>query len=251
MGKLKGKVALVTGASKGLGKGIAIGLAKEGATILINYNSSKQHAEEVLQEIESFGGKGIIHQANTRNKDEVNLMVHTAINQLGKIDILVNNAGVMYNTPFLDIEESEWDKLMETNVKGYFLCGQVVAKEMSKQNSGKIINISSTRQVQSWPGNAHYCASKGAIYMLTRVMALELGPYGIHVNSIAPGTIETDLNRETLSDESFRKERLDRIPLRKLGKPDDLVGAAVLLASGESDFINGASLMLDGGQTIW
>ena len=251
MGKLQDKVALVTGASKGLGKGIAIGLAKEGATVLINYNSSKRHAEEVLQEIESFGGKGIIHQANTRDKNEVDEMVQTAIDQFGKIDILVNNAGIMYNTPFLDIEESEWDKLMETNVKGYFLCGQAVAKEMVKQKSGKIINISSTRQVQSWPGNAHYGASKGAIYMLTRVMALELGPYGIQVNNIAPGTIETDLNRHTLSDEEFRTERLSRIPVGRLGKPEDLVGAAVLLASGESDFINGASLMIDGGQTIW
>mgnify|MGYP001466617255 FL=1 len=251
MGKLQDRVALVTGASKGLGKGIAIGLAKEGATVLINYNSSKRHAEEVLQEIISFGGKGSIHQANTRIKNEVDEMVQTTINQYGKIDILVNNAGIMYNTPFLDIEESEWDKLMETNVKGYFLCGQAVAKEMVKQKSGKIINVSSTRQVQSWPGNAHYGASKGAIYMLTRVMALELGPLGIQVNSIAPGTIETDLNRDTLNDDAFRTERLGRIPVRRLGKPEDLVGAAVLLSSNESDFINGASLMIDGGQTIW
>lgn len=251
MGKLDNKVAIVTGASKGLGKGIAIGLAKEGAKILVNYNSSKAHADEALKEIEAAGSSGIVYQADTRQKEQVEGMVNAAMQAFGKIDILVNNAGVMYNTPFLEIEESEWDKLIETNVKGYFLCGQTVAKEMVKQNSGKIINISSTRQVQSWPGNAHYGASKGAIYMMTRVMALELGPLGIQVNSIAPGTIATDLNKDTLSDEKFRTERLGRIPVRRFGKPEDLAGAAVLLASSESDFINGASLMIDGGQTIW
>lgn len=251
MGKLDNKVAIVTGASKGLGRAIAIGLAKEGADILINYNSSKSHAEDVLKEIESFGSSGLIFQANTRDKRQIDDMMNAALEKWGKVDILVNNAGLMYNTPFLEIEESEWDKLMETNVKGYFMCAQTVGKIMSKQKSGKIINISSTRQVQSWPGNAHYCASKGAIYMLTRVMALELGPMGIQVNSIAPGTIETDLNRETLRDEKFRTERLDRIPVRRLGYPEDLQGAAVLLASSDSDFINGASLMIDGGQTIW
>lgn len=251
MGKLDQKIALVTGASKGLGRGIAIGLAKEGATVVINYHSSKIHAEEVLKEIKANGASGMIYKADTRNKNDVDTMVQSTIEEFGKIDILVNNAGVMYNTPFLDIEEAEWNKLIETNVNGYFLCGQAVAKEMVKQKNGKIINISSTRQVQSWPGNTHYAASKGAIYMMTRVMALELGPYGVHVNSIAPGTIETDLNRDTLSDEEFRTERLGRIPVRRLGKPEDLVGAAVLLASSESDFINGASLMIDGGQTIW
>jgi glucose 1-dehydrogenase len=251
MGKLDNKVAVVTGASKGLGRAIAMGLAKEGAEILINYNSSKSHAEDVLREIESLGSSGLIFQADTRDKGQINDMMSAAVEKWGKIDILVNNAGLMYNTPFLEIEESEWDKLMETNVRGYFLCGQAAGKIMSKQNSGKIINISSTRQVQSWPGNAHYCASKGAIYMLTRVMALELGPMGIQVNSIAPGTIETDLNKETLRDEKFRTERLGRIPVRRLGYPEDLQGATVLLASTESDFINGASLMIDGGQTIW
>lgn len=251
MGKLDNKVAIVTGASKGLGRAIAIGLAKEGANVLVNYNSSKSHADEVVKEIVPLGVSGMVYQADTRQKERVNEMMNAAIEKWGKIDILVNNAGLMYNTPFLEIEETEWDKLIETNVKGYFLCGQAAGKIMAQQKSGKIINVSSTRQVQSWPGNAHYGASKGAIYMLTRVMALELGPLGIQVNSIAPGTIETDLNREMLNDEKFRTERIGRIPVRRLGNPEDLQGAVILLASNESDFINGASLMIDGGQTIW
>lgn len=251
MKKLSGKVALVTGASKGLGKAIALGLAREGAKVVIHYYSGATEAKNVLEEMRSIGSDGFTYKANTRNKNEIDSLVAKVVESFGKIDILVNNAGVMYNTPFVDIEEEEWDKLMDTNVKGYFLCGQAVAKEMIKRKAGKIINISSTRQEQSWPGNAHYAASKGAIYMLTRVMALELGPHGINVNGIAPGTIETNLNRETLSDAVFREERIGRIPVGRLGSPEDLVGAAVLLASEESDFINGASLMIDGGQTIW
>lgn len=249
--KLKNKVAIVTGASKGLGKAIALGLAKEGAKVVVNYNSSAKQAQKVVDEIQNSGGEAFKIQANTSLKNDVKNMVETIVKKWSTIDILVNNAGVMYNTPFLDISEEEWDKTIHINLKGYFLCGQLVGRVMAKHKQGKIINISSTRQEQSWPGNAHYCASKGGIYMLTRVMALELGPLGIHVNSIAPGTIETDLNRHTLSDKEFRATRISRIPLRKLGKPEDLVGAAILLASDEGDFINGASLMIDGGQTIW
>jgi NAD(P)-dependent dehydrogenase (short-subunit alcohol dehydrogenase family) len=249
--KLKEKVAIVTGASKGLGRAIAIGLAQEGAKVLINYHSSPKAAEEVVNEIKEVGGHAFAYKADTSNKLEVERMVSRVVEQWGRVDILVNNAGVMYNTPFLEIPESEWDKIINTNVKGYFLCAQTVGRVMKEQKSGKIINISSTRQVQAWPGNTHYCASKGAIYMMTRGMALELGPLGIQVNSIAPGTIKTDLNRQTLDDETFRTERIGKIPVRRLGEPEDLVGAAILLASNESNFINGASLMIDGGQTIW
>lgn len=249
--KLKNKTAIVTGSSKGLGKAIAIGLAQEGAKVLINYNASEEQARDVVQEIESLGSSALMYKANTSIKDEVDNMVSFAEETWGTIDILVNNAGIMYNTPFLEIPEAEWDHLISTNVKGYFLCGQAVGKVMKKHNKGKIINISSTRQVQAWPGNAHYCTSKGAIYMMTRAMAVELAPLGIQVNSIAPGTFITDLNRKNFSDEQTRAARIQNIPVGRLGEPEELVGAAVLLASGESDFINGASIMIDGGQTIW
>lgn len=249
--KLKGKVAIVTGSSKGLGRAIAIGLAKEGAKVLINYNSSEDQARKVVQEIESIGSSAYAYKANTSVKEEVDRMVSSVEQTWGTIDILVNNAGIMYNTPFLEIPEDEWDHLMNTNVKGYFLCGQAVGKVMKKQQKGKIINISSTRQVQAWPGNAHYCTSKGAIYMMTRAMAVELAPFGIQVNSIAPGTFITDLNRKNFSDQETREARIRSIPVGRLGEPEELVGAAVLLASDDSSFINGASIMIDGGQTIW
>jgi len=249
--KLKDKVAIVTGSSQGLGASIAVGLAQEGADILVNYNSSKDKALSVVESITQLGRKALMFQADTRSKEQVTNMFSYAMEEWGKIDILVNNAGVMYNTPFLEIEEEEWDKQINTNVKGYFLCGQAAGRIMKDQGYGKIINISSTRQVQSFPGNSHYCASKGAIYMMTRVMGLELAPFGIQVNSIAPGTIQTELNRKTLNDPEFRTERLKRIPIGRLGIPEDLIGAAVLLSSSESDFINGASLMIDGGQTLW
>ena len=249
--KLKDKTAIVTGSSKGLGRAIAVGLAKEGAKVLINYNNSEKQAKEVVQEIERLGSSALMYKANTGIKEEVDNMVAFAEKMWGTIDILVNNAGIMYNTPFLEIPEDEWDHLINTNVKGYFLCGQAVGKVMKKQKKGRIINISSTRQVQAWPGNAHYCTSKGAIFMMTRAMALELAPLGIQVNSIAPGTFITDLNRKNFSDEQKRAERIRTIPVGRLGEPEAIVGAAVLLASEEGNFINGASIMIDGGQTIW
>jgi len=249
--KLQGKAALVTGASRGLGRAIAVGLAREGARVGVHYRGSAQEAEAAVREIEALGGEAVALEADVRDKAQVEAMFQQFLERFGQLDILVNNAGIMYNTPFVDMPEEEWDAVMETNVKGYFLCGQQAARHMIPRRAGKIINVSSTRQEQAWPGNAHYCASKGAIYMLTRVMALELGPHGIRVNSISPGTIETDLNRHTLSDPEFRRNRIARIPVGRLGVPEDVVGAAVFLASDESDFVNGAFLMIDGGQTIW
>lgn len=249
--KLQGKVSVVTGASKGLGRAIALGLAKEGSKLVVNYNGSPDAAEEVAAKIRETGGEAIVCKADTSSKREVDQLFRTAIDTYGKIDVLVNNAGIAFNTPFLEIPEEEWDKLIGINVKGYFLCGQAAAKWMAQQGTGgKIINISSTRQVQSHPGNVHYCTSKGAIYMMTRCMALELAPLGIHVNSIAPGTIPTNLN-PAMNDPEFREKRVTQIPVGRLGVPEDLVGAAVLLASSESDFMSGASIMIDGGQTLW
>ncbi|GMA65108.1 3-oxoacyl-ACP reductase FabG [Alicyclobacillus fastidiosus] len=249
--RLKGKVAIITGAGKGLGRAIALGFAREGARVVVNDQPGETQAQEVVSAIQNAGGEAMVIHADTSRKEQVKSMVDRVVAKWERIDILVNNAGIMYSTPFLDIPEEEWDRLMSINLKGYFLCGQSVGRVMAKQGGGKIINISSTRQVQAWPGNASYCASKGAIYMLTRVMAVELAPYGIQVNSIAPGTIPTNLNPVGWDDEELRNERIARIPVGRLGTPEDLVGAALLFASDESSFINGASLMIDGGQTIW
>lgn len=250
--KLKGKVALVTGSSRGIGRSVAIGFAREGADVAINYCQNTAAAEEVANIVRQEGSRSLLVRADTRIRKEVEAMVAGVVKEFGRIDILVNNAGISAATPFLEITEEEWNRVIETNLRGYFLCGQSVARVMCQQGGkGRIINISSARQEQSWPGNAHYCASKGGIYMLTRVMALELGPLGIRVNSIAPGTILTDINQKKFSDAQFRQRRIERIPAGRLGNPEDVVGAAILLASEESDFIHGASLMIDGGQTIW
>lgn len=245
------KVALVTGGSSGLGQAIALGFGESGASVVVTYRSRSDEAAAVVRHVEAEGGRAIAFQGDTRIKADVDRIVEGAISHFDKVDILVNNAGVLINTPFVDISEDEWDLVLETNLKGYFLFGQAVARHMIDRRAGHIVNVSSTRQIQAHPANASYCASKGGIFMLTRVMATELAPHGIRVNSIAPGTIPTNLNPELLQDEELVRRRLSTIPTRQFGKPKDVVAATLLLASDQADFINGASLMIDGGQTIW
>lgn len=249
--KLRGKAALVTGAASGIGRAIALALAREGASVGINYTGGDELAQATAKEITDIGSNTDLFEADVRVKSEVGAMFDAFLDRFSKLDILVNNAGVMRNTPFIEVTEAEWDEVIDTNVKGYFLCGQRAARSMVGRKQGKIINISSTRQIQAWPGNSHYCTSKGAIYMLTRSMALELGPLGIRVNAVSPGTIETDLNRGTLNDPEFRQRRVERIPVGYIAQPQAITSAALFLASDEADFVNGASIMVDGGQTIW
>lgn len=250
--RLAGKAVLVTGAGLGIGRAIALGAAEAGASVAVSYHQDAASAEEVAERIRSFGQDTTIIQADTRHRDQVLRMVEQTEERFGRLDVLVNNAGISAATPFLSISEEEWDRVIDTNLKGYFLVAQAVANVLVRRaNGGRIINISSARQEQAWPGNSHYCASKGGIHMLTRVMALELGSHGITVNCVSPGTILTDINRKKFEDEEFRARRIERIPVRRLGDPVDVVGAAILLASDESSFINGASIMVDGGQTIW
>jgi NAD(P)-dependent dehydrogenase (short-subunit alcohol dehydrogenase family) len=248
--KLRGKTALVTGASRGLGAVIAAGLAAEGASVALHGRDSSAVAT-VKDRIVADGGRAISVSGDVRDPAQVDAMVTRAVEELGSVDILVNNAGVMSTAPFLELSPDEWDAVLETNLRGYFLVGQRAAREMVSRKYGRIINISSTRQVQAWPGSTAYCASKGGIAMLTRIMALELAPHGVRVNSVAPGTFLTDLNREYLSDPEFQEKRIATIPAGRLGVPEDLVAATVLLASDDADFIVGASLMVDGGQTLW
>jgi NAD(P)-dependent dehydrogenase (short-subunit alcohol dehydrogenase family) len=247
--RLSGRIALVTGASGGLGSAIAVGLAAEGAAVALHARNADA-AGVVRRRIEEGGGRATVVTGDVRDPDEVDAMLAAAEADLGPLDILVNNAGVMSTAPFLDLSAAEWDKVLDTNLKGYFVVGQRVARGMAERRYGRIINVSSTRQVQAWPGSTAYCASKGGIAMLTRVMALELAPFGICVNSIAPGTFLTDLNRGYLSDPEFQAARIATIPAGRLGEPDDLVAATVLLASDDAAFIVGASLMIDGGQTL-
>lgn len=248
--RLEGKVALVTGGGRSIGRAIAVGFGREGARVAVNYRGDAAAAEAVVQAIREAGGEAISVQADVREREQVERMVAAVVEHFGRIDILVNNAGILKRTPLLDITEEEWDDVLATDLKGYFLCGQAAARRMVEQGSGTIVNISSANQLVGSMNLAHYCSAKGGVASLTRNLALELAPHGIRANAIAPGLIETDLNRADLADPDFRQQRLSMIPLRRIGTPEDIVGAAIFLASDESRLATGSTIFLDGGQTV-
>jgi NAD(P)-dependent dehydrogenase (short-subunit alcohol dehydrogenase family) len=249
-GRLRGKVALVTGASGSIGAAVAVRYAQEGARVAFGYHRRADQATQTLARIEGAGGEALAVEADVSNKGDVDRMVQAVVDRFGRIDVLVNNAGVLKRTPFLEISEQEWDWLLSINLKGYFLCAQAVARVMVGQKSGVIINMSSAYEDLAGRDLAHYCAAKGGVRMLTRQLALELAPFGIRANSIAPGLIETDLNRADIANPEFRERRLSRIPLKVIGVPEDIAGAAVFLASDESRLATGSTVFLDGGHTI-
>ena len=251
--RLEGKRALVTGGSRGIGRAIALGLAREGAAVAVNYRRSRADAESAVHEIEQMGRRAVAVQGSTDSRADVERFVAEAHDSLGAVDILVNNAGILKRTPFLEIGEEEWDAILDVNLKGYFLVGQAVARRMVDAGTpGAIVNVSSAGQAVAGPNLAHYCVSKAGVEMLTKEMALELAPHRIRVNAVAPGLIETDINRADIAQDAFREGRLARIPLGLIGAPDDVAGAVVFLASNdEARLMTGASVFVDGGQTIW
>ena len=249
--KLSNKNALVTGGSRGIGRAIATAFAKEGANVAINYNKDNLAAAKTVSEIEKLGVRSKAFHANTSSASQVHEMIDNVLKEFGVIDILVNNAGIIRRKPFLDISEEEWDLVLGTNLKGYFLCGQLVARHMVDRNQGKIINIASTNQIQAGLNVSHYSVAKAGVAMLTKQMALELAPYKINVNGIAPGLTETDLNRKDLADPEFRNRRLSRIPMNVILRPEDLAGAAIYLASDDSKFVTGTTIFVDAGTTVW
>ncbi len=251
--RLSGRRALVTGGSRGIGRAIAVGLAREGADVVVNYRGDRKAAEETAAEVRALGRRTAVVQGDTSDRADVERLVGEAVAALGAVDLLVCNAGVLKRTPFLEIEEREWDWILGTNLKGYFLVGQAVARHMVERRiEGAIVNTSSVGQAAAAPNLTHYNVSKAGVGMLTRQMAFELAPYRIRVNAICPSIIETDLNRKDIADREFRERRLSRIPLREIGVPQDVVGAVVFLASSEeARLVTGASLFIDGGQTIW
>ena len=251
--RLAGKRALVTGGSRSIGRAIALGLAHEGAEVAVGYRRSRGDAESAIRQIEELGRRACAVRGSTDSLSDVERFVAEAHDFLGGLDILVNNAGILKRTPFLDIGEEEWDATLNVNLKGYFLVGQAVARRMVEAGTpGAIVNVSSAGQAVAAPNLTHYCVSKAGVEMLTKQMALELAPHRIRVNAIAPGLIETDMNRADIAQDDFRERRLARIPLREIGVPDDLVGSVVFLASsGEARLVTGATLFIDAGQTIW
>jgi len=248
MFSLDGKKALVTGSSRGIGKGIALSLAKAGASVAVNYYSSKEEAEEVVEQIKLLGKKSFSVQADVSKKEDVERMFGKIREEFGGLDILVNNAGVVSFNNIEEMTEKEWDHVLDVNLKGQFLC---IKKALGLMPEGsRVINISSIASGGAGVGFGkipHYAASKGGVIGLTEDLAIDLAPKGINVNSIAPGVIETDMTDFMVSDEETSNELLKHIPKKRFGKPEDIGNAAVFLASDETDYITGVVLYVDGG----
>lgn len=247
---LKGRVAIVTGASRGIGRAIAVGLARESAKVVVNYVSKAAAAEEVVSEIRAAGGEAIVVQANVGDLAQHERLVAAARERFGRIDILVNNAAMTRREPFLDATAAAWDDTMAVNLKGVYFLSQAVARVMTAQRSGKIINISSVHDVRAMLDNSVYNITKAGLVMLTKSLALELADKGIQVNCVSPGAILTDDTRPRLADTAYRDKVLAKIPARRVGEPEDVVGAVLLLASAESDYITGTTLYVDGGMLL-
>ena len=242
---LAGKIAVVTGASRGIGRAIAIRLAGEGATVVINYNGSKEKAEEVKQEIEGAGGKAAVCQCNVADFDQCQAFIQKVIDEFGRIDILVNNAGITRDGLLMKMSEEDFDQVIETNLKGAFHTIRFASRQMLRQKSGRIINLSSVVGVTGNAGQANYAASKAGVIGLTKSAARELASRGITVNAIAPGFIETDMT--SVLSEKVKEGAAAGIPLGAFGKPEDV---AAFLASDEAGYITGQVLHVDGGMVM-
>ena len=248
--RLQGTNALVTGSSKGIGQAIAIRYAEEGADVVVNYNSDPKGAEETVARIQATGRRATAIKGDLGSVASVRALVERGWEGLGGLDVLVNNAGVESHAPFWDVTESDYDKVLDINLKGVFFATQTfVNKLRADGRGGKVINISSVHEELPFPNFASYCASKGGLKMLTRNLAVELGPLGITINSIAPGAIETPINAKLLSDPQKVSALTAQIPLGRIGKTDDVAGLAVFLASADSNYANGATFTVDGGLT--
>ncbi|MCM3572807.1 MULTISPECIES: 3-oxoacyl-[acyl-carrier-protein] reductase [Mesobacillus] len=246
--RLEGKVALVTGASRGIGREIALELAREGASVAVNYAGSEAKALEVVDEIKAMGQDAFAIQADVSNSESVNDMVKETIERFGKLDILVNNAGITKDNLLMRMKESEWDDVININLKGVFLCTKAVTRQMMKQRSGRIINISSIVGVSGNPGQANYVAAKSGVIGLTKTTAKELSSRGITVNAVAPGFITTDMTDKL--NEDVKTEMLKQIPLARFGEPKDIARTVVFLASEDSAYMTGQTLHIDGGMVM-
>ena len=248
--RLKDKKALVTGGGRGIGRAIAIGLAREGCNVVVNYMRNEKAAREAVAEVEKLGRKGFDVQADVSKLPDIERLVREAEGRLGRIDILINNAGVAFIEPCLEVSERTWDTTLNTNLKGAFFCSQLVAKRMiSKGIQGAIVNLSATNGTVAEADTVHYNASKGGLEMVTKSMAIELAPHGIRVNAIAPGIIETEIDEGFFADPAFKEHYGGHIPMKRFGQVEECVGAVVFFASDESSYITGQSLIIDGGLT--
>jgi len=257
--KLEGQIALVTGASSGIGAGVAKALANEGAAIVVNYSSSPEKAEMVLNEIQRAGGTGITIKADVSNEQDVLRMYAETFKRFGTVDILVNNAGLQKDARFHEMSLEEWNRVIGINLTGQFLCAREAALEFLRRGvvpekskaAGKIICMSSVHEVIPWAGHANYAASKGGVMMLMKSIAQEYAPMKIRVNSIGPGAIRTPINHAAWQTPESYKQLMKLIPQKRIGEAEDIGGAAVWLASDDSDYVNGITLFVDGGMLLY
>lgn len=246
--QLEQKVAVITGSDSGIGRAIAIEFAREGASVVINYAHAQDKAEEVHQTITSNGGKAIVIQADVSQYQQASHLIQQAVEQFGRLDILVNNAGMEIHSPFLDVTEQQYDRVLSIDLKGPFFCAQLAAREMVERKiTGRIINISSVHEDLPMPQNVPYCCAKGGLRMLMRTICLELAPYGITVNNIGPGAVDTPIDADVKADPKKWQALLDEIPLHRVGQPEEIAKLAVYLASDASSYVTGSTFFIDGG----
>lgn len=243
---MKNKTAIVTGSRQGIGKGVAIALAKEGYDIVIS-DIDQNDCEKIAGEIEKLGVKTLAVKCDVSKKAEVEELFRQTVEKFGRVDVLVNNAGIYPYSPFMEMKESDWDRVLDINLKSVFLCSQEAIKVMPK--GGRIINVSSVASFIGFEGLVHYCASKGGVNSFIRALALELVAKEITVNAVAPGGIDTPGTRQA-TDGKARNQALAAIPLKRFGKPEDIANAVVFLASDKSSYITGQTIIVDGGWTL-
>jgi len=246
--KLEGKVAIITGAATGIGSAIARGMAKEGASVVVDYVGDSKLANGVVEQIRSSGGKAMVVEADVSNPEQASSLVQQSVKALGRLDIFVNNAGIERKYPFVDYPYEVWQKIIAVDLTGPFLCAQAAAKAMIQQGTGgRIINISSIHEDLPMITNAPYCAAKGGLRMLMRTIAVELAPHKITVNNIAPGAIFTPIDVDVETNAAIEKQLLAEIPLGRWGKPEEVAGLAIYLASDEAAYSTGSTFFIDGG----
>jgi glucose 1-dehydrogenase len=256
---LRGQKALVTGASSGIGRAIALSLGEAGADVVINYVSDEDKAQELAEEIRVKGARALALRADVSDEKQVGDMFRSMIEQLGTIDILVNNAGLQQDAPFHELTLAQWNKVLAVNLTGQFLCSRAAVREFLRRGvqpeiscaAGKILCVSSVHEVIPWAGHVNYAASKGGVMLMMKSLAQEVAPYRIRVNSICPGAIRTPINMEAWDTPEAYKELLKLIPYKRIGEAAEIGRAAVWLASDYADYVHGISLFVDGGMTLY
>lgn len=256
---LRGQKALVTGGSSGIGKAVAIELGKAGADVVVNYLRGEEKAQEVVAEIEKSGSRAFAYQADVSREDQVAAMFEKMIAEMGTIDILINNAGLQQDAPFDAMTLDQWNRVINVNLTGQFLCAREAVREFKRRGvvpeiscaAGKIICMSSVHETIPWAGHVNYAASKGGVMLMMKSIAQEVAPYRIRVNSIAPGAIRTPINTDAWKGPEAYEALMTLVPYKRIGEPEDIARAAVWLVSDYADYVIGTSLVVDGGMTLY